>query len=114
VRFGAGPVEVEAFAFAGCVNLVQVEGGSSLAALGRQAFLGCSGLVSLELGGGRGGGEPLAIGASAFVSCSALRNVTFLPGVTQLDESAFRACPLEALVFPPSVKLIGAGCAHFR
>jgi hypothetical protein len=77
VRFGAGPVEVEAFAFAGCVNLVQVEGGSSLAALGRQAFLGCSGIVSLELGGSSGGG-PLAIGASGFVSCSGLRNVTFL------------------------------------
>jgi hypothetical protein len=74
VRFGAGPVQVEAFAFMGCVNLVQVEGGSSFAALGRQAFLGCSGLVSLELGGG----GSLAIGASAFVSCSALRNVTFL------------------------------------
>jgi hypothetical protein len=75
VGFGAGPVEVEAFAV--CVNLVRVECRSSLAALGRQAFLSCSGPVSLELGGGSGG--PLAIGASAFVSCSALRNVTLLP-----------------------------------
>jgi hypothetical protein len=79
VRFGGGPVEVEAFAFAVCVNLAQVEGGTSLAALGRQALLGCpgvhAGLVSRELGGG---GEALAIGASAsaFVSCSALRNVS--------------------------------------
>jgi hypothetical protein len=53
--------------------------------------------------------EPLleAIGASAFASCSALRNVTFLPGVTELSESAFRACPLEALVIPLPVKRKG-------
>jgi hypothetical protein len=37
--------------------------------------------------------EPLldAIGAFAIVACSALGNVTVLPGVTQLGESAFRA-----------------------
>jgi hypothetical protein len=112
VRFGAGLSRLIPSPSV-CVNLVQVEGGSSLVALGRQAFLGCSGLVGLELGGGGSGGRPLAIGASAFVWCSALRNVTFLPGVTELGESAFRACPLEALVIPPSVKLKLLGACTF-
>jgi hypothetical protein len=42
-----------------------------------------------------------------------LRNVTFLPGVAEVGESAFRACPPVILVIPPSVKLKLFGACTF-
>lgn len=67
-----GISNVSASAFAGCVNLKQVELPGSVTVIGAGAFSGCSSLTEIRIPGG-----VTEIGSSAFSGCSALTKITF-------------------------------------
>ncbi len=79
-----------------------------------EAFAGCTGLLSVELGG-----LVESIGISAFEGCMALASVAFGEALHLVGMNAFKGCvSLVEVVFPPRVLVIGrgafAGCKSLR
>lgn len=81
--------------------------------IGAYAFYGCVNLVDITLPEGL-----TAIGEYAFKGCSALGRVEVLSGMTALGRSAFRESGITEVVLPEGLKTIGYGafynCANLR
>ena len=97
-------------AFVGCSGLKSVEIPSGVTSIGDWAFDGCSGLKSVEIPS-----SVTSIGKYAFSGCSGLKSVEIQSGVTSIGEGAFSGCSgLESVEIPSSVTSIGqmafAGC----
>ncbi|MBQ6173656.1 MAG: leucine-rich repeat domain-containing protein [Clostridia bacterium] len=71
-----------------CMRITSVTVPSALRSLGQGAFYGCTGLVAVRIEDA----QALAIGKSAFDYCSALRELTVLGGVAEIDADAFAHC----------------------
>ena len=75
----------------------------SVAAIGKSAFKGCTGLTSVVIPG-----SVTAIGGAAFEGCTALANVTIDSGVTEIGDYAFYNCTaLTSVTLPEGVATIG-------
>ena len=81
--------------------------------IGAYAFYGCVNLIDITLPEGL-----TAIGEYAFKGCSALGRVEVLSGMTTLGRSAFRESGITEVVLPEGLKTIGYGafynCANLR
>lgn len=81
--------------------------------IGAYAFYGCVNLIDITLPEGL-----TAIGEYAFKGCSALGRVEILSGMTTLGRSAFRESGITEVVLPEGLKTIGYGafynCANLR
>ena len=90
-------------AFRGCSGLTSVEIGNSVTSIGDSAFKGCSGLTSVEIGN-----SVTSIGYSAFSHCSGLTSVEIGNSVTSIGDDAFSSCSsLTSVEIGHSVTNIG-------
>ena len=90
-------------AFSGCSGLTSVDIGDGVTSIGESAFSGCRGLTSVDIGDG-----VTSIGESAFCVCSGLTSVDIPDGVTSIGRYAFSGCRgLTSVDIPDGVTTIG-------
>ena len=78
---------------------------SGVTAIGKEAFSGCTSLVSVTIGD-----SVTSIGNFAFRYCTSLESVTIPDSVTTIGNWAFSGCSsLASVTIPDSVTSIGAG-----
>ena len=98
-------------AFSGCSGLTSVDIGDGVTSIGESAFEGCSGLTSVDIPDG-----VTSIGYRAFYDCSGLTSVDIPDGVTSIGSYAFCHCSgLTSIDIPDGVTSIGgyvfSGCS---
>ena len=92
-------------AFKGCSGLMSLTIPDSVTSIEGWAFKGCSGLTSLTIPDG-----VTSIGEWAFSGCSGLTSLTIPDGVTSIEEWTFGDCSgLTSLTIPDGVTSIGKG-----
>ena len=69
------------------VMIPSVLGGNSVTSIGKAAFKGCIGLVSIDIPT-----SVMWIGDGAFTGCSGLTSVKIGDGATRIEGRAFRGC----------------------
>ena len=90
-------------AFSGCSGLTSVDIGDGVTSIGESAFEGCSGLTSVDIPN-----SVTTIGYSAFFGCNALTSVDIPDGVTSIGGYAFNGCKaLTSVDIPDGVTTIG-------
>ena len=90
-------------AFKGCTGLVSIEIPNSVTSIGDYAFSGCTGLTSVTIGN-----SVTSIGCAAFASCSRLTSITIPNSVTSIEDIAFYNCiRLTSVTIGNSVTSIG-------
>ena len=95
--------EIQKEAFYGCSGLISVTIPSSVTSIGSSAFRGCGGLTSVSIPN-----SITSIGGKVFEGCSALTSVTIPSSVTSIGYSAFYGCSsLTSVTIPNSVTSIG-------
>lgn len=93
------PVSVQGIAegaFKNCTKITNLVVGANVVEIGKEAFLGCRGITTVEF---RGQAGNLAIGEKAFYGCTALRELELSENVTKLAEKAFGNTPLNTRVY---------------
>ena len=91
-------------AFLHCSGLISVTISNSVTSIGEGAFIGCSGLTSVTIGN-----SVTSIGNSAFERCSGLTSVTIPNSVTSIGWGVFRYCSgLTSVTIGNSVTWIGS------
>lgn len=74
---------------------------NSVVSIGEYAFSQCTGLTSVNIGGG-------IVGKASFFQCTGLNSVTLGDGVTSIEQDAFYYCSgLTTITIPDSVTFIG-------
>ena len=101
-------------AFSGCTSLVSVTIGDSVTSIGNFAFRYCTSLVGVTIPD-----SVTSIGTGAFHGCSRLASVTISDSVTTIDVGAFSGCTsLESVTIPDSVTSIDyyafSGCTSLE
>ena len=92
-------------AFSGCTSLVSVTIGDSVTSIGNYAFRNCTSLVGVTIPD-----SVTSIGTGAFHGCTSLESVTIGDSVTSIGYFAFFGCTsLASVTIPDSVTSIGAG-----
>ena len=92
-------------AFSGCTSLVSVTIGDSVTSIGNFAFRYCTSLVGVTIPD-----SVTSIGTGAFHGCTSLESVTIGDSVTTIVDYAFFGCTsLASVTIPDSVTSIGAG-----
>ena len=92
-------------AFSGCTSLVSVTIGDSVTSIGNFAFRYCTSLVGVTIPD-----SVTSIGTGAFHGCTSLESVTIGDSVTTIGDFAFFGCTsLASVTIPDSVTSIGAG-----
>lgn len=75
---------------------------NTVLSIGKEAFCGCSGLVSIEIPN-----NVITIGPNAFNMCSGLESLTIQNSVTSIGDQAFAGCYLNSVtamgMIPPSL-----------
>ncbi|MBQ3915851.1 MAG: leucine-rich repeat protein [Ruminococcus sp.] len=105
IRLPSYLVNIDDYAFQGCLNLDGVELPSSLKSLGIGSFMSCTSLTSIDLSGTD---KALTeIPARCFYSCTSLGKVTIGDNITTIGGEAFFGCPVLDITIPPTVTNIG-------
>lgn len=95
---------IGAFAFSGCVNLVNVQLSENLETIGIMAFSGCSSLETVDFSATN---NLSTISFAAFSDCAALKSVSLPDAVTVIGENAFANCvSLQSLTLPAALTAI--------
>ena len=77
--------------------------GIKVCSIGDEAFFGCEGIVSVELGA-----NIESVGNYSFAACSNLKEVIFPDGLLEINEGAFQYCTsLEYVSIPSGVLILG-------
>ncbi|MBR2778905.1 MAG: leucine-rich repeat protein [Firmicutes bacterium] len=101
IDFPAGLEEIGELSFLKCVRLEEVELGSQVTAIQKNAFEKCLSLQSVRIGN-----SPCKIDNYAFENCNALEYVEIGNGCREIDSSAFRGCyALKEAVLPDTMKM---------
>ena len=95
---------IGASAFAGCKKLKQLVLPAGLQEIPEQLCNLCEALDSVRLPAGL-----TVIPQKAFNGCSALRSIKIPNSVTNIGNSAFGNCPLDTVVLPSSLNVLGDG-----
>ena len=92
-------------AFLNCSGLVSIELGSNMQHIGMGALKNCSSLVSITLPP-----NVTFIGDYAFANCSSLKNANIMDGITKIPSYCFQNCTsLEQVILPSSIESVGDG-----
>ena len=104
VSIGSGVTSIGRDAFLGCTGLTRVSIPNSVTSIGSSAFHGCTGLTSVTIGKG-----VKSIDTWAFYGCTGLTSVAIPNSVTSIGSSAFHGCTgLTNITIPDSVTSIGS------
>ena len=104
IHIPEGVTSIGASAFAGCKKLKQLVLPAGLQEIPEQLCNLCEALDSVRLPAGL-----TVIPQKAFNGCSALRSVKIPNSVTNIGNSAFGNCPLDTVVLPTSLNVLGDG-----
>lgn len=92
------------YAFVDCSRLTSVTIGGNVTTIGNHAFDGCSGLTSVTISN-----SVTTIDSFAFYNCSELTSITIPNSVTTIGEHAFSECRgLTSVTIPNSVTTINS------
>ncbi len=101
---------------AACTGLTAVWLPASVKLVGAAAFMGCSGLKSVDFAGGDS--QLVRIGASAFEDATSLTAITLPESLQEVSARAFAGSGVVRARIPQSVRSLGrsafAGCANLR
>jgi len=102
VGLPAGLLEIDDWAFEGCVNMSEISFPKDLQRIGYAAFSDCQGLTSITLPEGLG-----QLDEWAFGDCENIESVIILEGLTEIGGAAFYSCDsLSTVRFPASLRTI--------
>ena len=104
INIPEGVTSIGASAFAGCKKLKQLVLPSGLQEIPEQLCNLCEALDSVRLPAGL-----TIIPQKAFNGCSALRSIKIPNSVANIGNNAFAGCPLDTLVLPSSLNVLGDG-----
>ena len=102
INIPEGVTSIGASAFAGCKKLKQLVLPSGLQKIPEQLCNLCEALDSVKLPAGL-----TVIPQKAFTGCSSLRSIKIPNSVTNIGNSAFSGCPLDTVVLPTSLNVLG-------
>ena len=102
INIPEGVTSIGASAFAGCKKLKQLVLPSGLQEIPEQLCNLCEALDSVKLPAGL-----TVIPQKAFTGCSSLRSIKIPNSVTNIGNSAFAGCPLDTVVLPTSLNVLG-------
>ena len=102
INIPEGVTSIGASAFAGCKKLKQLVLPSGLQEIPEQLCNLCEALDSVKLPAGL-----TVIPQKAFTGCSSLRSIKIPNSVTNIGNSAFSGCPLDTVVLPTSLNVLG-------
>ena len=102
IHIPEGVTSIGASAFAGCKKLKQLVLPAGLQEIPEQLCNLCEALDSVRLPAGL-----TVIPQKAFNGCSALRSIKIPNSVTNIGNSAFGNCPLDTVVLPSSLNVLG-------
>lgn len=92
-------------AFLNCSGLVSIELGSDIQHIGMDALKNCTSLNSITIPP-----NVTFIGDYAFANCSSLKNVTIMDGVTKIPAYCFQNCVnLGQVMLPSTIMEVGEG-----
>lgn len=98
VRHGAKAIG--SYAFYNCAAITKIDLPASVTTVGKNAFAGCTSLKEVAVRNGE-------IGVSAFENCTGIEQLQ-LSSITNIDEYAFKNCPLiTEVVLPATVTNLG-------
>ena len=101
-----GVTSIGAYAFYNCLNLEDVEIGSSVTQIHNAAFYGCRSLKTVEIPD-----TVVSIGNEAFYNCDSLQSIDLGEGVLLLGRNTFDMCrSLTEITIPESVVSIDSYC----
>ena len=104
INIPEGVTSIGASAFAGCKKLKQLVLPAGLQEIPEQLCNLCGALDSVRLPAGL-----TIIPQKAFNGCSALRSIKIPNSVTNIGNNAFAGCPLDTVVLPTSLNVLGDG-----
>jgi hypothetical protein len=104
IHIPEGVTSIGASAFAGCKKLKQLVLPAGLQEIQEQLCNLCEALDSVRLPAGL-----TIIPQKAFNGCSALRSIKIPNSVTNIGNNAFAGCPLDTVVLPSSLNVLGDG-----
>ncbi|MBO6306552.1 MAG: leucine-rich repeat domain-containing protein [Paludibacteraceae bacterium] len=104
IHIPEGVTSIGASAFAGCKKLKQLVLPAGLQEIPEQLCNLCEALDSVRLPAGL-----TIIPQKAFTGCTALRSIKIPNSVTNIGNNAFSNCPLDTVVFPTSLNVLGDG-----
>lgn len=105
---------INAFSFAGCVNLKKISLSEGLEEIGQYAFYQCKQLSEMKLPD-----SVVHLGAYAFEQCVALQTVILSESLQEIETAVFLNCTsLSSIVLGSHIHTVGQkaflGCSHLR
>lgn len=97
-----GLTSIGNYAFANCINLVDVAIPNTITSIGEQSFAYCSNLPTITLPN-----SIITIGQNAFRSCTSFTTITIPNSVTSIEDYAFGYCEnLTSVTLSSSIKVL--------
>lgn len=109
IVFREGLTRINCNAFTGCSKLKELILPDSLVYLEEESFSYCRSLSYVSLGKGLKSLDP-----SLFTDCHSLSEITIPPNIEKIYSNVFFACPIDSIVIPCTVTVMGEHCLGYR